>query len=184
MPSAIQRLVWNSLNPSDNSTLQLFFLETVSWCQCDWQPEYLNGPVPGRADTQITESWAPKDDDIQYSEFLAAMMASRIALHDELLKDAFRTEPVCRVLLVAISSCLPACLPLFLSFVLSCSFYFLIIYRSFLLSYYFSLAFWLVQMMNWQHLTATVVTEGCRLGVNWLLGFLGSCCADWSLEFA
>eukprot|EP00435_Cladocopium_sp_Y103_P011757 s666_g3.t1 len=32
----------------------------------------------------------PKDDDIQYSEFLAAMMASRIALHDELLKDAFR----------------------------------------------------------------------------------------------
>lgn len=31
------------------------------------------------------------DNEIQYSEFLAAMMASRIALHDELLKDAFRT---------------------------------------------------------------------------------------------
>ena len=87
-------------------------------------------------------------------------------------------------LLLFLPACLPACLPLFLSFVLSCSFYFLIIYRSFLLSYYFSLAFWLVQMMNWQHLTATVVTEGCRLGVNWLLGFLGSCSADWSLEFA
>ena len=33
---------------------------------------------------------AEEDDEIQYSEFLAAMMASRIALHDELLKDAFR----------------------------------------------------------------------------------------------
>ncbi|CAJ1342242.1 unnamed protein product [Effrenium voratum] len=31
-----------------------------------------------------------EDDEIHYSEFLAAMMASRIALHDELLKDAFR----------------------------------------------------------------------------------------------
>ena len=33
-----------------------------------------------------------QDDEIHYSEFLAAMMASRIALHDELLKDAFRPD--------------------------------------------------------------------------------------------
>ncbi|CAK9060708.1 Calcium-dependent protein kinase 22 (OsCDPK22) (OsCPK22) [Durusdinium trenchii] len=39
----------------------------------------------------FSDSEHPMDDnEIQYSEFLAAMMASRIALHDELLKDAFR----------------------------------------------------------------------------------------------
>ena len=63
------------------------------------------------------------------------MMASRIALHDELLKDAFRTEPVCRVLLVAISSCLPACLPASLSFFRSFMFFLFSNYLSFFPSF-------------------------------------------------
>lgn len=49
-----------------------------------------NFHLPEEEQQHVFNAFSDSDDDIQYSEFLAAMMASRIALHDELLKDAFR----------------------------------------------------------------------------------------------
>ncbi|CAE7170981.1 CPK22, partial [Symbiodinium pilosum] len=43
-----------------------------------------------QAETVFNAIGDVEHDEIHYSEFLAAMMASRIALHDDLLKDAFR----------------------------------------------------------------------------------------------
>ena len=43
-----------------------------------------------QAETVFNAIGDVEHDEIHYSEFLAAMMASRISLHDDLLKDAFR----------------------------------------------------------------------------------------------
>ena len=43
-----------------------------------------------QAETVFNAIGDVEQDEIHYSEFLAAMMASRISLHDDLLKDAFR----------------------------------------------------------------------------------------------
>mmetsp|Transcript_3486 Transcript_3486/g.8362 ORF Transcript_3486/g.8362 Transcript_3486/m.8362 type:complete len:520 (+) Transcript_3486:31-1590(+) len=94
--SCMKLMAW-SLTASERGQVREAFLEldrgsTGTITAADFKKVLEdNFHIPeGQAETVFNAIGDVEADEIHYSEFLAAMMASRISLHDDLLKDAFR----------------------------------------------------------------------------------------------
>jgi calcium-dependent protein kinase len=94
--SCLQLMAW-SLNREERATVRDAFLELDTGKTGQINLTQLKDVLQtrfhlpeGDAEQVFKELDSNDDDGIQYSEFLAAMMASRVKFHDELLKETFR----------------------------------------------------------------------------------------------